>query len=152
MRNLQYIQLRSHAVRETRGQQLRIDLFLGIATEQHVARTEVQLEHDRGVVDLLAPVGRADRHRTSERPLDLETDSVEPDRVSRGDDPGCAAVRREQLAVRGVARPWPGHARFRDRANSIARQQQRQSGDMIFVRVGQHDGVDAPVPRRDALI
>ena len=45
VRDLQHVQLRPDPSRETRGEQERVYLILGIAVEQHVACAEVELEH-----------------------------------------------------------------------------------------------------------
>ena len=50
-----------------------------------------------------------------------------------------------------VARPEADHARLDDLADSVSVQQQRQPGDVILVRVGQHHHVEPAVPCRNAL-
>jgi hypothetical protein len=53
---------------------------------------------------------------------------------------------------RRVSRPGTEHARLEHPSDPVAVEEQRQTGDMILVRMGQDDGVDASVPRRDAPV
>ena len=56
--------------RQAAAQQLRIDLFLGVAGEEHGAGPEVELEHDRDVVDRLAVTAGLAWHAARQRPVD----------------------------------------------------------------------------------
>jgi|1186.fasta_scaffold01662_6 hypothetical protein len=137
---------------DTLGQQLWINLLLDIAGEKHAALTEVQLEHDRHVVDRRTTVGRVQWHGSTQRPIDVEFDSVEPQPVASGHDPARPAELSHLAAVRGVARAGPDHSRFDDIADSVTLKQKREPADMVFVRMRQHDEVEPPIPRRHTRV
>ena len=51
-----------------------------------------------------------------------------------------------------VTGPKSDHARLRYIADAITVEQQGQTGDMVLVRMGDHDHIEAAVPRREALV
>ncbi len=63
---------------EAGGEQLRIDLLFHVARQQRPALAEVDVKHDRYVVDGLAAVGRVKWHAAGRRPVDVEANAVEP--------------------------------------------------------------------------
>lgn len=76
---------------------------------------------------------------------------------------GKSVPGREGLASRGarfaelhlprrVARPRAGHTGLVDSLDPIALQHQDQAGDVVLVRMGEHDRVDSTVPRREPLV
>jgi hypothetical protein len=52
--DLEHVEPWADARREPGREQLRVGLFFNVAQEDHVARPEVELQHDRRAVDLLA--------------------------------------------------------------------------------------------------
>lgn len=150
--DLQDVELRSQPPRESSGEQLRIDLFLGIAREEHVACTKVQLEYDRRVVDVLAAARWVTWHLAGERPLDVEPRPVKPQPVAGRDHPRRATLGRQLSPVSGVTGAGPKHAVLDHLADLVSRQQQRQARDMVLVRVCQHNDIEPAVPCWDALV
>ena len=59
--DLQDVDVAADARPDTSRNQLGIDLLLGVASKDHRPAAVVQLEHERGVVDLLAILGRERR-------------------------------------------------------------------------------------------
>ena len=51
-----------------------------------------------------------------------------------------------------VGRPRAQHARLEDRAHAVALEEGREAADVVLVRMGQHQQVHAPVPRRQARV
>ena len=70
--------------------------------------------------------------------------------VAGGESQSNGRTRSSQVAQpRGVARPGPAHPGLEHPRDVVPLEQEREPGDVVLVRVAQHDGVDPPVPRRD---
>src|SRR4051794_1460040 len=78
MSDLEHIDLSAEVSRNALCQQLRVDLLLDIAREQHPTCAEVQLEHDRDIVDCGSAIGGVERNLAAQRPINVELDAVEP--------------------------------------------------------------------------
>ena len=82
--NLEHIDRAAQMFGQPAGEELRIDLLLHVAGEEHPTGTKVKVDHDRLVVDLLAIAARAGRNAASGRPVDVELYAVEPQAIARG--------------------------------------------------------------------
>jgi hypothetical protein len=102
---------------------LRVDLLLGVAREEHVARAEVQLEDDRRVIDVLAGLRRIARHLAGERPIDIETRAVQEKAIADGDDPCGTTLGRQLGPVSGVAGTGAEHPVLDHLADLVSRQE-----------------------------
>ena len=97
--------------------------------------------------------GGSARDAARQRPQDRQRHLVDLEVVARGETqadrrPGAA----ESGGPGGIAGARPAHARLEDLADTISIEQERQTGDVVLVRMGQDDRVDPPVPRRDPLV
>ena len=61
-------------------------------------------------------------------------------------------ARGEELCPGAIAGARPEHARLVDAPDSVPLQQEGEPGDVILVRVREHEDVHAPVPGRQALV
>jgi hypothetical protein len=131
-------------------EQLRVDGLLDVAGQQQPALSEAHVEHDRDIVDARAGIGRLRRHGATRWPADFDLGRIEAQMVA-GEEPAARATEPDQrLLIGAVSGAGAPHARLRDGADPVARQQHGQTGDMVFVRMGDHDQVDAPVPGRES--
>ena len=140
-------------MRQPVSQERWVDAFLDIAHQQESAHADVTEEDDRYVVDPGSAVGGRDRHLAADRPEDPQVDLVHPQAVTGRDrEPdrcgGCGEFSQPGCVAGAGAAP-PG---FEDSADVVAREEQGESGDVIFVWVGQDKCIDASVPRRDAAV
>jgi hypothetical protein len=133
-------------------EQCRIDLLLGVAHQQHPARTEGDVEDDRHVVDALAVVRGRQRHRVRERPPHGHSSGVEGEAAAGGQPDGGPAQTGQGVSEGPIARPARDHPRLRQDADAVSLQQQRQAGRVVLVWVGQDDEIDASIPGRDPLV
>ncbi len=140
-------------MRQAVGQQRRVDAFLDVAHQQEAARTDLAEEDHRDVVDAGAAIRRDCRDLPADRPQHVQVDLVDGEPVAGGQaEPDRRAGSRELAQPGGVAGARPAHPRFEDAADVVALEEQRESGHVILVRVGQDQGVDPPIPRRDAAV
>jgi hypothetical protein len=148
MGHLQHVYTRQPFV-EQRG----IDVLLDIAGEQEAAIADLAEEDDRDVVDTRAAVGGLGRHVTADRPQHAERHLVDPQSVAgRETEPDRRAGSRQALGPRRVARAGTAHAGFEHLSDAIALEEQGQAGDVVLVRMREHDRIDPSVPRRDVLV
>jgi hypothetical protein len=134
--------------RDAPRDQLGLDLRLGVPRQEEAPALERAEEHDRDVVHRAAVAGRLGRDTGGVRREHVEVDPIEREAVARCDaaarGPAFREDRREGLVPRAEAR----HPGLHDPPDAVTLQDQRQSRDMVLVRVGQHDEVDPAVPRR----
>ena len=133
------------------GKQGRIDALLDVAHEQESTAVGLAQEHDRDVVDPRPCVRRLERHLPWIGPQDGELHLAQSQVGARGEDP----VRRTvvELGVpRGPAGARSAHARLVDASDLVALEDPGESGNVVLVRVGEHEDVEPPVPRRDARV
>jgi hypothetical protein len=139
--------------RQALGEERRVDAILDIAHQQEPAGPDVTEEDDRHVVDARPAVRRRHRHLTADRPQDPEVDIVHGEAVTGGDREPDRRGRCGQLSQPGcVTRAGAAHPRFEDAGDVVALEKQGKTGDVILVRVGQDQCVDASVPWRDAAV
>ena len=138
--------------RQATAQQLRVDALLDVAGEQDALSANLTEQHDRDVVDRGAAIRRALRHPVRVGPEDAEVNRIKRQAVASGQP----AVGWSAIGERGrpgvVAGTRPDHPGLVHPPDAIALEQRREARDVIFVRVGQHEDVDAAVPRRQALV
>ena len=132
--------------------QLRVDLLLGVTREQESTRPGADVEDDRDVVDPGALIGRLDGHLAATRPEDAYRRRIERESVARGEKDRPRTGACELPLVRLVPGCSAAHARLGHLTDAVARQEEREPARVVLVRMGQHDKVQAPVPRRDALV
>jgi hypothetical protein len=138
--------------RQATGEELGVDALLDVPREQEPATGDLAEEHDRDVVDagpgVAWPLGDA----VGVRPEDAESDRVERQSITGRE----AAARRpavgEDLCPRVVARTGPEHPGLVDPAHPVPMEQQGQPGDVVLVRMAEHEDVDPPVPWRQPLV
>jgi hypothetical protein len=147
VRNLEEIERRQAATEE-----LRVDAFLDIAREQEPLAGGLAEQHDGHVVDRRSAIGWMQGHAVGVRPQDAEVDRVERQLVAGRQPPMWRAALGEDRRPCVVARPGPGHARLVDPPDPIPSEQRREARDVVLVRVREHEDVDPPVPRRQALV
>ena len=133
-------------------EQLRIDALLDVAGEQEPMAGDLAQQDDRDVVDRRPAVRRSLRNPVRVRPEHPEVDRIELQPIAGRE----AAVRRpalsEHLVPGSIAGSGPDHARLVHPADAVALEQQREPGDVVLVRMRQHQDVDPAVPRRQALV
>jgi hypothetical protein len=151
VRNLEHVE-RTLVARDALGKQLRVDLLLNVSGKDDTPGSEVEVQHDRHVVDPSARVGRVERDSAGQRPVDVHADSVEPHRVPSGEGPTLPPQLGEPATVRSIAWAGPDHSRLCDLLDRVAIHYRGQTGHVILVRMGQDDQVQAPVPRGYPLI
>ncbi len=138
MTDLEHVDLRDRAARE----QLGLDGRLGVAGQQRRKASVCEQQDDRAVVDV--PVrqwrGRLGRAGVEHRDIGRR---VERDVLSGAgdDDRRRRSVRIGQQALEGGI--LVADARLEDGADAEAVEHVDQSGDVILVRMGQHQQVDA---------
>jgi hypothetical protein len=149
--NLQHVEWRIR-LGQPGGEEPWIDLFLDVAGEQHAPVAETNVEHERHVVDGRASVGRPQRDTARWRPPDRDAHAVESEMVPRGNDPRLAVELGHPAPEGGVTWAGADHSGFGDAADPVAIEQQRQSADVVLVRMGDDHQVEPPVPRRQPLV
>lgn len=138
MRHLQQVQPFA-ITRDAGRQQMRIDLLLDVAGEDHPAGAEVNVEHDRDVVDACARIGRSQGHSARQRPFHVHSNAVQRKRVTCREDPALASQAGETSPVRRVTGPGSDHPWLRDLRDPVAIHHGRQAGHVVLVRMGQDD-------------
>jgi hypothetical protein len=140
-------------LRQPGGEEARIDLLFDVAGQQEPALADRAEQHDRHVVDARSGVGRFDRDLPSDRPQDAQIDLVDRQSVAGSDrEMRRRAVLAEAIAPRRVTGPGPAHPRLEHPRDAVPRQEQRQTGHVVLVWVGQDHRVDATVPWRDQAV
>ena len=140
-------------VRQALGQQGRVDAFLDVAHEQDPTSADLAEEHDRDVVDPGPAIRWRGRHLAADRPQDVEVNVVDGEPVTRRETETHGCSRSGELAQpRGIARSRSAHPGFEDACHTVSLEQEREAGDVVLVRMAQHHGIDAPVPRRHPLV
>ena len=138
--------------RQSSRQQHRVDFLLDVARQEEPLASIGPEQDNRDVVDRGAPVRRSARNVPGVRPQHRERDLVQAERVARGQPTGVHSAKREVLRPCAVARPRSQHARFDHSANPVPIEQCRKAGDVVLVRMTEHDEVDPAVPRRKLAI
>ncbi len=135
------------------GQQRRVDVFLDVAGQEEPALADDAEQHDRHVVDAAAGIGRFLRHLATHRPEHAHRDLVDRQSITGGDrHPGRRSGSVKLIEPGRVTWSGPPHPGLEDTVDAIALQEQCQPCDVILVWMGQHDGVESPVPRWDPSI
>jgi hypothetical protein len=147
MRDLQHID-----GRQAPADEHRIDLLLDIAGQEEAPARHLAKEDDRHVVDAGPRVGRLGRHTAGIRPQHADVGVIDSHPITRRQSTGLDVPRGQLSGPGGVTGTWPAHARLVHATDAVARQEERQPGYMILVGVGEHQRVDPPVPRREALV
>ncbi len=137
---------------ESAGDEDRVDALLDVAGEQEPASADLTEQDDRDVVDPRAGVGWLIGNRAPVRPEDPNVDLVEGEVVAGCEPVDLPAARRQPGPEGFVPRPGPAHPRLEQAADTIALEQQRQAGDVVFVGMAEDDQVEPPVPGRQAGI
>jgi hypothetical protein len=130
----------------------RIDSVLRVPGEQEPLSAERAEQHDRDVVDAGPRVGRGARHGDPVRPEDVERDVVEGEPIAGRQDVAVQAPPGQGGLERGIAGTGAGHSRVHEPPDPVTLDQQRETGDVVFVRVREHDEVDPAVPWRDPRV
>jgi hypothetical protein len=139
-------------VGEPARDQDRVDALLRIAGEQEPLAAIRAEEDDRDVVDARPSVGRSARNRRPVRPEHAERDVVEREPVARRKQLAAQAPPCQRGQERRVAGTGTRHPRLHEPSDPVSLDQQRETGDVVFVRVREHDEVDPAVPRRDPRV
>ena len=134
------------------SKELRIDALLDVTHEQEPLRSDLPEEHDRDVVDRCPAVGRPLGYPVGVRPEDAQPDRVERQPIARRQPSARGPAVRECLAPGLVSRPRPHHARLVDAPDAVPLEHQGQPGDVVLVRVAEHEDVDPAVPWRQAFV
>jgi len=133
-------------------QQLWVDILLDVAREQHAAMRQSQVEHNRHVVDRAPVVRGVERHLAAPRPQDVERRIVELDAVSGSEEDGSEAELGQDGAKGVVARSVAEHPGLGDRPDAVAAEEQRHPGNVVLVRMAEHQQVQSSVPCRNSLV
>ena len=130
----------------------RVDLLLDVAGEQESLASDVAEEDDRDVVDPSSVIGRLLGHRARVRPEDPEADVIDGQPVAGGEGPAGDAPGCKGALERGVSGTRSDHSGLEQTLHPVPVEHGGQTGRVVLVRVGQDDDVDAPIPRRQALV
>jgi hypothetical protein len=140
-------------VRQTVRQQGGVDAILDIAHQQEPTRPDLAEEDDRDVVDAGPAIGWHGGNPAADRPQHPHGDLVDGEPVTRGQAEPDRAMRSCQLAdPRRIAGSRSAHPGFEHAIHVVTLEEERESGHMILVGMGQDDGVDPAIPRRDAAV
>jgi hypothetical protein len=140
-------------VGQTLHQQLGIDCLLDVAHQQEASAPHLAEQDDRHVVDTGSAVRRLDRHLAADGPQDPERDVVHVEPVACCEATAHRRAGSRQMGNPGcIPGPWPAHPGFEDLAYVVPIQQQRESRDMVLMRVGEDHGIDSTVPGRDVPV
>ena len=139
--------------RQTLGEETRIDLLLDVSGEKEPASADRPQEDDGHVVDPRSCIRRLGRHLAADRPQDAKADLVDREVVAGGDrKTGMTSSSADPLQPGRIPGSRTAHPRLEDAGDGVSIEEQRETGDMIFVRMAQDQRVDTPVPWRDALV
>ena len=132
---------------------MQVDRLLDVPHQEEPALPDLAEQDHRDVVDAGPAVGWLGRDPPAERPEDVEVDLVDREpvagRQAKSDRSPWTGQLSEPGRIAGSRAPHPG---FEDAIHVVTRQQQRQPGDVILVRVGEDHRIDPTVPRRDASV
>ncbi len=130
-----------------------IDALFDVAGQQEPSVADRPEHDDRYVVDASPGIGWLGGDPSADRPEDADRDLVDGQPVAGRHGAADRSARPGQRVEPGGV-PWAraAHPGLEDPIDAIARQQQRQAGDMVLVRVGQDDDVDPAVPRGKAPV
>jgi hypothetical protein len=134
------------------AEQDRVDPLLDVAHQQEYPPSNIELEHDRDVVDAGAIVGRSGGNASAIWPQDAERTGVDAEAVARGEMAAWLARLVEQPGEGDVAGTGSGHPRLEEVADAVTAEEADEPGRVVLVGVGEDDHVDAPVPGREARI
>ncbi len=139
--------------RQVRRHEVPVDGLFDVAGEQKAPPADRPEQDHRDVVDAGPPVGRVLGHATGDGPQHVKADLVDGDPVAGGDRPARhAPIASERLGPGRVAWARTAHAGLEHPPDPVPRQQHREAGDVVLVRVRQHQDVDPAVPRWEATI
>jgi hypothetical protein len=138
--------------RQAAAEELGIHALLDVAREQEPLTTDLAEKDDRDVVDRGARVGRSFRDATRIGPHDAQLDRVESKSVARRQPEVRHVAARERIGPCPVARPRPEHPRLVHATHAIPPQEEAEPRDVVLVRVGEDEDVDAAVPRREPFV
>ena len=134
-------------------EQARIDVLLDIPREEEPPRTHGPQQDDRDVVDARSGVRRLGGDLATDRPQHSQRDLIHGQAIaSRDHEMGRRTRSSEPVDPGRISGPGSAHARLEHPLDAVASQQQRESRDVVLVRMGQDHGVQAAIPRRDAAI
>jgi hypothetical protein len=139
-------------LREAAADQLRIDALLDVAGKEEPVPAGFAEEHDRNVVDRGPAVGRVFRHPARVGPEDAKPDPIESELVARRQPTSRWSTPGQGRGPGLVAGTRPDRARLVHTTDPVAREQRRQAGDVVLVRVREHQEVDPAVPWRQPLV
>ena len=138
---------------QPRREELRVDRLLDVAHQEEPPDADLAEEHDRHVVDPGPAVGWLGRHLAAAGPQGAERDLIDGQVVTGGDPRMDRRTAVSQLVQpRRIPGTGSAHAGLHDTRDAIALDQQSETGDVILVRMRQHDRIDPPIPRWDALV
>ena len=127
--------------------------LLDVPHQEEPALPDLAEQDHRDVVDAGPAIGRLGRDLPAERPEDVEIDLVDREPVAGRQAESDRSPWTGQLSEPGgIAGSRAPHPRFEDAVHVVTRQQQRQPGDVILVRVGEDHSIDPTVPRRDTSV
>lgn len=138
--------------REAPREERRIHVLLDVAREQEPQPAGLAEQHDRGVVDALAIGWRPGRDGSGIRPQDAEADPVERQSVAGREPAAWRSARLEHGQPGLVAGTAAGQPGFVDVPHPVSLHDQRQAGDVVLVRMAEHDDVDPAIPGRQSLV
>jgi hypothetical protein len=131
----------------------RVDVLLDVAHQQHASIGDGTEEHDRDVVDARPAVGRFRGDLAPDRPQHPEVDLVDVQTVAGGKTrPRDGHQLREAMRPGRVARSRAAHPGLEDAPDAVSIQEERQSRDMILVRVTEDHRIDPAIPGRDPTV
>jgi len=128
-----------------------IDLLLDVTGQEEPPAGDLAKEDDRHVVDPSPVVRGLLWNRSGVGPQDPQIDVVDPEAIT-GHQAFALATGLHEGAPGPVPGTRPAHPGFVEPPHAVAAQQQRQTGNMVLVRMAEHDDVEAPVPGRDLLV
>ena len=137
---------------EASSDELGINAFLDVTRKEEPVLPDLAQEHDRDVVDRRPTVGRPLGYAVRVRPEDPKSDPVEAQAVARRETAARWATGGQRRCPSSITGARPDHARLVHATDPVARQQCGQARNVVLVRVGEHQDVDATIPRRQSLI
>lgn len=138
--------------RQTASDEHRVDALLDVAGQEEPQGAVLAEHDDRDIVHARACVRWASRYRVCVGPQDAQAHAVDLEPVARPRDARFDPVGAQPCDPRLVARTRPGQSGVEHPADAIALEQARQAGNMVLVRVSEHDEVDPTIPRGDVLV
>jgi hypothetical protein len=134
-------------------EQARIDVLLDVPGEQEPPRPNGPQEDHRDVVDAGPGVRRLGRDPATDRPQHSQRDFVHGQPIAcRDHEMWWRSGSSEPVDPSRIPGSGSAHAGLEDPRDAVPSQQQRESRDVVLVRMGQDHCVQAAIPRRDAPI